>query len=109
MIYERLALMRDLLSDDGSIYVHCDWRVNAFIRLAMDEIFGQDRLINEVVWKRSYGHGEARKAMGAAQDTIFFYSRSERFAMNPFYHEHSDQYLTSFFTHEDERGRYKLE
>src|ERR1700722_5218558 len=43
MIYERLALMRDLLSDDGSIYVHCDWRVNAFIRLAMDEIFGQDR------------------------------------------------------------------
>jgi hypothetical protein len=86
MIYERLALMRDLLSDDGSIYVHCDWRVNAFIRLAMDEIFGQDRLINEVVWKRSYGHGDARKAMGAAQDTIFFYSRSERFAMNPFYH-----------------------
>src|SRR5471030_915219 len=47
MIYERLSLMRDLLAEDGSIYVHCDWRVNAFVRLAMDEIFGQERLINE--------------------------------------------------------------
>ncbi|MFP6899472.1 MAG: site-specific DNA-methyltransferase, partial [Opitutales bacterium] len=50
MIYERLVLMRDLLAEDGSIYVHCDWRVNSFIRLAMDEIFGSDRLNNEIIW-----------------------------------------------------------
>jgi adenine specific DNA methylase Mod len=50
MIYERLVLMRDLLSADGSIYVHCDWRVTQFIRMAMDEIFGRDRLRNEVIW-----------------------------------------------------------
>src|SRR5579863_9757529 len=43
MIYERLILMRDLLAEDGSIYVHCDWRVNSFIRLALDEVFGKDR------------------------------------------------------------------
>ena len=44
MIYERLVLMRDLLAEDGSIYVHCDWRVNSYIRLAMDEIFGKENL-----------------------------------------------------------------
>lgn len=65
MIYERLVLMKDLLADDGNILVHCDWRVNAYLRLAMEEVFGKDRLINEIVWKRSYGHGDAKKAMGA--------------------------------------------
>jgi len=49
MIYERLVLMRDLLAEDGSIYVHCDWRVNSFIRLALDEVFGGNLLRNELV------------------------------------------------------------
>ncbi len=53
MIYERLILMRDLLAEDGSIYVHCDWRVNSFIRLAMDEIFGAGNLRNEITWMRT--------------------------------------------------------
>ncbi|MEX1020953.1 MAG: site-specific DNA-methyltransferase, partial [Litorilinea sp.] len=109
MIYERLILMRDLLAEDGSIYVHCDWRVNSYIRLVLDEVFGRGHFINEVVWKRSYGHGDARKAMGAAQDTILLYSKSDSFILNPFYHAHTDEYLTSFFRHQDERGRYKLE
>ena len=47
MIYERLILMRDLLAEDGSIYVHCDWRVNSFIRLLMDEVFGKNNFKNE--------------------------------------------------------------
>ncbi len=46
MIYERLILMRDLLAEDGSIYVHCDWRVNAYIRLIMDEVFGSSSFLN---------------------------------------------------------------
>ena len=50
MIYERLVLMRDLLAEDGSIYVHCDWRVNGYVRLALDEIFSKDRFRNEIVW-----------------------------------------------------------
>ena len=61
MIYERLVLMRDLLAEDGSIYVHCDWRVNAFIRLVMDEVFGIDNFINEITWKRTDAHSKAVK------------------------------------------------
>ena len=49
MIYERLILMRDLLAEDGSIYLHCDWRVDAFIRLAMNEVFGQDNYITRLL------------------------------------------------------------
>ena len=57
MIYERLALMRDLLAEDGSIYVHCDWRVNSFLRLVLDEIFGSNLFRSEIIWKRKTGRG----------------------------------------------------
>ena len=48
MIYERLILMRDLLAEDGSIYVHCDSRVNSHIRLALDEVFGRANQLNQI-------------------------------------------------------------
>jgi len=50
MIYERLILMKDLLADDGSIYVHCDWRLNSAMRLILDEIFGKENFRNEIIW-----------------------------------------------------------
>jgi site-specific DNA-methyltransferase (adenine-specific)/adenine-specific DNA-methyltransferase len=50
MIYERLILMRDLLAEDGSIYVHCDWRVNAFVRMVLDEVFGRNNFMAHIVW-----------------------------------------------------------
>lgn len=50
MIYERLILMRDLLAEDGVIFLHCDWRVTSFVRLALDEVFGRDHFLNEIVW-----------------------------------------------------------
>jgi adenine-specific DNA-methyltransferase len=55
MIYERLVLMRALLAKDGSIYVHCDWRLNSLIRQNIDEIFGRDRHINEIIWHYTRG------------------------------------------------------
>ena len=81
MIYERLVLMRDLLAEDGSIYVHCDWRVNSYIRLAMDEIFGKDRLKNEIAWW--YITTPAPKNNFAKQhDTLLFYSKNEDLIFN---------------------------
>jgi len=50
MLHERLVLMRDLLAEDGSIYVHCDWRVNSLIRLVLDEVFGNQRFNNDIIW-----------------------------------------------------------
>ncbi len=75
MIYERLSLMRDLLADDGSIYVHCDWRVNSYLRLVLDEIFGKKNFINEVIWSYKSG-GATTGRYGRKHDTIWFYSKN---------------------------------
>ena len=75
MVHERLVLMRDLLTEDGSIYVHCDWRVNSFIRLVLDEIFGSNCQRNQIVW--CYGGGSAPKGYyHRKHDNLFWYSKS---------------------------------
>jgi adenine specific DNA methylase Mod len=78
MIYERLILMRDLLADDGCIYVHCDWRVQPFIRLVLDEVFGVNRHLNQIEWCYSIG-GKGDDRFARKHDTIYFYSKSESY------------------------------
>jgi DNA modification methylase len=76
MIYERLILMRDLLADDGSIYVHCDYRVNTFVRLVLDEVFGKEQFLNEITW--SYGAGgNPQSFFPRKHDTIYWYKKGE--------------------------------
>jgi DNA modification methylase len=83
MIYERLILMRDLLAEDGSIYVHCDWRMSANIRLVLDEIIGKERLINEIIWcYKDVGGGRNNNFYKKKHDTIFWYSKSEAYQTN---------------------------
>lgn len=74
MIYERLKLMKDLLADDGSIYVHCDWRVNSSLRLILDEIFGKENYVNEIIWCFSQG-AKSKKTFGRKHNSILFYSK----------------------------------
>ena len=82
MIYERLVLMRDLLAEDGSIYVHCDPRVNGFIRLAMNEIFGTELFRNEIVWQRTSSR-KGVSQLGRVHDLIYFYSKGNSLVWNP--------------------------
>ena len=77
MIYERLALMRNLLADDGSIYVHCDWRVNSYIRLAMDEVFGKDNFVVEFLRKTRTSTHDNKNNISTDNDNIFLYSKNE--------------------------------
>lgn len=81
MIYERLKLMHDLLAEDGSIYVHCDWRLNSHMRLILDEIFGSDNFRNEIIWSYTSG-GVGDKTFAKKHDTLLFYSRSDRHIFN---------------------------
>lgn len=109
MIYERLSLMRDLLADDGSIYVHCDHRVNSYMRLIMDEIFGSNNYRNEIIWKRSNPHGHVDNKYANIHDTILFYSKSERYIFNTQYTPADEDYLKNFFKLDDGDGRkYRL-
>jgi DNA modification methylase len=81
MIYERLKLMRDLLAEDGSIYVHCDYRVDSFIRLILNEIFGRDNLINEIIWCYRQG-GRAIDTYSQKHDTIFWFKKGKQHIFN---------------------------
>ena len=77
MIYPRLVLMKELLSERGSIYVHIDWHVGHYVKLLLDEIFGKDLLLNEIMWCYSIG-GKGSRFFGRKHDVIFLYSKSSR-------------------------------
>ena len=76
MIYERLVLMRDLLAEDGSIYVHCDYRVSGYLKLVLDEILGKDSFRNEIVWHYQTWQGQVKNYYPRKHDVIFFYTKN---------------------------------
>jgi len=76
MIYERLVLMRDLMHTEGSIFVHCDWRVTGYIRLAMDEVFGKDNIRNEIIWTYTGPGSPGMQQFNRKHNTIYWYSKS---------------------------------
>ena len=109
MIYERLVLMRDLLAEDGSIYVHCDWRVNSFLRLIMNEVFSNQRFKNEISWKRKTGSssqiGSTTDRFGHDVDSLLFFGKSETSLFNMQYSESDPEYIRKFYRHKDPDGR----
>lgn len=107
MIYERLSLMRDLLAHDGSIYVHCDWRVNSYIRLILDELFGVSQQMNQIIWRRSTPTGGKTKSKMFPRDydVIISYKLGEKNIFSNTYLPYSQEYVENFFTHKDPDGR----
>jgi len=87
MIYERLVLMRELLSDKGSIYVHCDWRVNSYLRLALDEVFGSENHRNEIVWAYQGSWVEPKIYFPRRHNSILFYKKNDNDFFNRSYEE----------------------
>ena len=85
MMYERLVLMRDLMASDGSIYVHHDWRVNANVRLALDEIFGPANFVNQIEWTYKTGGIPERIGFSKKHDHILLYGKSTEPIFNPLY------------------------
>ena len=81
-MYERLILCRELLSDTGSIYLHCDWHKSHHLRMIMDEVFGPDNFINEIVWTYRTGGG-SKRWFGRKHDTILLYGKTGSYLFNP--------------------------
>ena len=108
MIYERLLLIHELLSPNGSIYVHCDWRVNNLIRCLLDEIFGPERFLAEIKWKRVVSSGSSKaiaRKFPVVDDSIFFYTKSDQYIWNTQYLPYSEEYRKRFNL-TDKRGSY---
>lgn len=105
-MYERLFLMKELLSEDGSIYLHCDYRKVHYLKVVMDEIFGEDNLRNEIIWFYPRG-GDSDKQFNRKHDTILFYTKGNSWTFNyqemliPYTKEQIDR-----FEEEDEKGKF---
>lgn len=106
MMYERLLLMRELLAEDGSIYVHLDWHVSAYVKIILDEIFGKNNFINEIIWKKYSGvKNQASKKFTTQTDTILFYGKTGNHIFKQLYREMTKQYIKGEYKYTDENGR----
>ncbi|MBI1926207.1 site-specific DNA-methyltransferase [Candidatus Poribacteria bacterium] len=110
-MYERLILMRELLADNGSIYVHCDWHKSHYLRCILDEIFGASNFRNDITWVRSTnpkGSQHKSSRYDVFTDTILFYTKTETAELNldairaPLIEEE----LLETYYRQDEKGRY---
>jgi adenine-specific DNA-methyltransferase len=105
MIYERLTLMKDLLSETGSIYVHCDWRVNYFLRSLMNDIFGLDNYRNEIIWQKIRVVKAQSNSFGNVHDMIYLYSKTKNSVLSQQHIPQDKEYEKKFDKIEQETGR----
>ncbi|MBC2694211.1 MAG: site-specific DNA-methyltransferase [Desulfobacteraceae bacterium] len=113
MIYERLVLMRDLLTEDGSIYVHCDWRVSSYLKNILDEVFGKNQFRNDLIWSYSGWRRADNKQFSRKHDTIYYYTKSQenwtyKGAYESWVPEYSLQELRELTINCDAKGDYAL-
>ena len=103
MITPRLILMRELLADTGSIYVHLDWHVGHYVKLVLDEVFGKQNFRNELVWSYFGFKRSTAKKFPQKHDTLFLYTKASEYQWRTQYRPHSPDYLKRFKP--DETGR----
>ncbi len=101
--YETVVLLRELLAEDGSIYVHLDWHVSHYAKCIMDEVFGYDNFKNEIIWNRTNAHNFKSKGYTRSHETIFYYTKNTRFTWNQAYTEYGQEQLKRYKP--DENGR----
>lgn len=74
-MYENLMAIKSVMSDTASIYVHLDWHIGHYVKILLDEVFGEDNFRNEIIWQRFTFHSDADK-FGAVHETIFYYTKN---------------------------------
>jgi DNA modification methylase len=104
MLFERLTLMRRLLSNQGSIYVHLDSRMSHYAKVILDEIFGVDNFRAEIIWKRTTAHSDAH-GYGQIHDNILFYTKSSQFTWNRLHCAYDSDYVMKNYRYHDRNGR----
>jgi len=96
MMAARLVELHRVLKPTGSLYLHCDPTASHYLKIILDAIFGPERFVNEIVWKRTTAHGDARqgaKHFGRVADTILFFSKGDGYTWNQQYAEYDEAYL----------------
>jgi adenine-specific DNA-methyltransferase len=107
MLVPRFCLMRELLSNEGSIFVHLGPNVSAYVRIILDEIFSGSSFVSEIIWKRTTAHFTAQR-FAFVHDDIYQFSKTREFTFNRPPAEHSEEYLDVKYKNRDEKERYRL-
>src|SRR6266581_1412244 len=100
--YETVVWLRELLAEDGSIYVHLDFNVGHYAKVILDEEFGGGSFRNEVVWRRTSAHANVSQRYGNVHDVLLHYTNSDKFTWNQQYTSYDEEYLATFFDQVDE-------
>jgi len=107
--YETALLLKELLNDEGSIYVHLDWHVSHYCKSILDEVFGYENFRNEIIWQRTTNTGSSKgmaNKLSTDTDCIFYYTKSSKSTFNKQYKPYSEEYLARF-KFEDKNGKYR--
>lgn len=111
MMAPRLVLMRELLAETGTIFVHLDWHVGHYVKILLDEIFGKENFVNEIIWKRKGGSANPSNRFGQVTDTVLFYAKSSTYSFEPEYvreSEEAQKYIKERFRGELKGRKYML-
>lgn len=108
MLYERLILIKNVLAVDGVLCLHCDYRVSSVIKSMLDEVYGEENFLNEIIWQGAIGDtSDKNKKFIKSHDTIFIYKKGDEYTWNDVYQTYSDT-SEKLYSKEDENGRYRL-
>ena len=107
-MYENLMAMKSIMSDEASIYVHLDYHIGHYVKILMDEIFGEDNFRNEIIWKRSTAHNDST-GFANLHDCIFYYTKSSELYFDIPFVPYSQEYIDRYYNKVDENGRKYLD
>lgn len=105
MMAPRLVELHRVLKPTGSLYLHCDPTASHYLKLLLDAVFGPVRFINEITWKRTSSHNDAKRKFGDLGDTILSYAKGENYLFSVQYKPYDDEYVSRFYRHDDGDGR----
>jgi len=107
-MHENLLAIKSVMSPNASIYVHLDQHIGFYVKVLLDEVFGEGNLVNTIVWKRNFAHGDAGQGaqhFGRVSDYIFFYKIGDDFTFHPGYTDYDQAYIDKVFRYQDPDGR----
>jgi site-specific DNA-methyltransferase (adenine-specific) len=106
MMAPRLLELRRVLKETGSLYLHCDPTASHYLKLLLDSVFAPENHRNDIIWRRSVGHSDARRQFGDQADHILFYGKTGASEFNVQHTGYSDAYIKSHYTLEDAKGQF---
>lgn len=108
-MYENLMAIKSVMSEKASVYVHLDWHIGHYVKILMDEIFGEDNFRNEIIWQRANAHSDSKQGavhFGRMHDVIFYYALSDDSPFNMQYTPYDEAYINQYYKSiEPETGR----